>query len=54
MKKILSIFITLFFATEIYADTLNDVINKPFEKPLLQNEFDFTPLTTNDILSKFS
>ncbi len=32
MKKILSIFITLFFATEIYADTLNDVINKVYDK----------------------
>ena len=32
MKRILPIFITLFFATEIYADTLNDVINKVYDK----------------------
>ena len=32
MKKILKIFITLFFATEVYADTLNDVINKVYDK----------------------
>ena len=32
MKKILTIFITLFFATEIHADTLNSVINKVYGK----------------------
>ena len=32
MKRILSIFITLFFATEVYADTLNSVINKVYGK----------------------